>query len=141
MKKYSVAILTAVFGMATVAMGAKAQGGSGDQLVVKVPYEFVVGGKTLPAGTYRVSRISFQNVGELALTNLDNNAGVLLRAGEWEDARTSAPELKFEQIDGKYFLSGIQTDEHVFTVPVSKSAVMLAMKPHQGSTTSTGAGN
>jgi len=139
MKKYSVAILTAVFGMATFAMDAKAQGTS-DQLLVKVPYDFVVGGKTLPAGTYRVSRISFSNEGELILKNVDKGAGVLLGASMWEAARTSKPELKFEQIDGKYFLSGIQTEEHVFTIPVSKSEVILA-KSHQGSTTSTGAGN
>src|SRR5208282_622292 len=84
MKKYSAAILTAVFGMATFAMGAKAT--TSDQLLVKVPYDFVVAGKTLPAGTYRVSRLSFRNIGELAITNLDNNAGVLLGASEWEDA-------------------------------------------------------
>ena len=136
MKKYSVAILTAVFGMATFAMGAKAA--TSDQLLVKVPYDFVVGDKTLPAGTYRVSRISFSNEGELALSNVDDHTGVLLSASMWVDARTSEPRLKFEQIDGKYFLSAIQTDEHVFTIPVSKSEVVLA-KSHEGSTTSSGA--
>ena len=139
MKKYSAAILTAVFGMATLAMGAKAQTTS-DQLLVKVPYDFVVGSKTLPAGNYRLSRISYSNVGGLLLNNVDARTGVLLNASEWEDARSGQPELKFQQIDGKYFLSGIQTAEHVFTVPVSKSALLLA-KSQQGSTTSSGAGN
>jgi hypothetical protein len=138
MKKYSVAILAAVFGMATFAMGAKAA--TSDQLLVKVPYDFVVGDKTLPAGTYRVSRLSFNNEGALALNSVDGHAGVLLSASMWVDARTSEPRLKFEEIDGKYFLSAIQTDEHVFTIPVSKSAVMLAMKSHEGSPASSGAG-
>jgi hypothetical protein len=139
MKKYFVGILSAVFGMAAFAVAAKA--GTSDQLLVKVPYEFVVGGKTLPAGTYRVSRVSFTNEGELVLTNLDKPAGVLLSASEWKDARDYEPNLKFEQIAGQHFLSTIQTAEHVFTIPVSKSAVMEAMKSHQGSTTSTTGGN
>jgi hypothetical protein len=138
MKKYSIAILTAVFGIATFATGAKAQ--TSDQLLVKVPYDFVIGSKTLPAGTYRVSRVSFANEGELVLSGLDNHAGALVHASMWEDARGYEPNLKFEQIAGEHFLITIQTGEHVFTIPVSKSAVMEAMKSHQGTTTSTTAG-
>jgi hypothetical protein len=132
MKKHFVGVLAAAFGMAAFAMAAKAA--TSDQLVVNVPYEFVVGGKTLPAGTYRVNRLSDANAGELALVNLENHAGVLLNASEWEDARANQPKLQFQQIAGQYFLSTIQTAEHVFAVPVSKSAVMEAMKSHQGST-------
>ena len=138
MKKYFAGFLAAVFGMAAFAMAAKAT--TSDQLVVKVPYEFVVGGKTLPAGTYRINRASDSSVGELALINVDNHAGVLLNAGEWEDARSNKTELQFQKIAGQYFLSSIQTAEHVFAIPVSKSAVMEAMKSHQGSTSSA-AGN
>jgi hypothetical protein len=133
MNKYLVVgVFVAVFGMAAFAMAAKAT--TSDQLVVKVPYEFVVGGKTLPAGTYRINRLSDSSTGELALVNVDNHAGVLLNATEWEDARADQPKLQFQQIAGEYFLSSIQTAEHVFTIPVSKSAVMEAMKSHQGST-------
>jgi len=133
MNKYLVVgVFAAVFGMAAFAMAAKAT--TSDQLVVKVPYAFVVGGKTLPAGTYRINRLSDSSTGELALVNVDNHAGVLLSASEWEDARADQPKLQFQQIAGEYFLSSIQTSEHVFTIPVSKSAVMEAMKSHQGST-------
>ena len=132
MKKYFAGFLAAAFGMAAFAMAAKAT--TSDQLVVKVPYEFVVGGKTLPAGTYRINRLSDSSTGELALVNVDNHAGVLLNATEWEDARAYEPKLQFQQIAGEHFLSTIQTAEHVFTIPVSKSAVMEAMKSHQGST-------
>src|SRR5277367_1967197 len=136
MKKYFAGILTAVFSMAAFAMAAKAQAVTTDQLLVTVPYEFVVGGKTLPAGTYRVNRLSFTNEGELLLSNTENHAGVLLNAREWEDSRADKPGLQFQQIAGQHFLSAIQTSEHVFNISVSKSAVMLAMKSHQGSTTS-----
>lgn len=132
MKRYFIGVLAAVFGMAAFAVAGKAT--TSDQLVVNVPYEFVVGGKTLPAGTYRLTRLSDSNVGELALVNVDKHASVLLNASEWEDVRGDKPELRFQQIAGQHFLSGIETAEHVFDIPVSKSAVMEAMKSHQGST-------
>jgi hypothetical protein len=141
MKKHFVGILTAVFSMAAFAMATQAQAATSDQLVVKVPYEFVVGGKTLPAGTYRVSRVSFANEGELLLNNVEEHVGVLLSASEWAAASANQPALQFQQIAGQHFLSGIKTAEHVFTIPVSKSAVLEAMKSQQGSTPSNAAGN
>ena len=61
MKKYLAGIFAVVFGMAAFAMAAPAA--TSDQLLVTVPYDFVVGDKTLPAGTYRVSRVSTTDVG------------------------------------------------------------------------------
>jgi len=138
MKKYFAGVFAAVFSMAAFAMATPAA--TSDQLLVNVPYDFVVGSKTLPAGTYRVNRISTATQGELQISNIENHAGALLSASEWEDARAYKPELKFQEIDGQHFLSAIQTAEHVFAIPVSKSAVMLAMKSHQGSPTSTATG-
>ena len=138
MKKYLAGIFAAVFSMAAFAMAAPAA--TSDQLLVNVPYDFVVGDKTLPAGTYRVSRVSTNNVGTLLLKNVDNHSGVLLNASEWEDARADKPELRFQQVAGQHFLSAIETSEHVFNIPVSKSEVVLAMKSQQGSPASNAAG-
>jgi len=139
MKKYLAGIFAVVFSMAAFAMAAPAE--TSDQLLVTIPYDFVVGGKTLPAGTYRVSRVSTTDFGTLLLKNVDNHAGVLLNASEWEDVRADKPELQFQQIAGQHFLSAIETSEHVFNIPVSKSAVLLAMKSQQGSPASNAAGN
>ncbi len=139
MKKYLAGIFAVVFSMAAFAMAAPAE--TSDQLIVTIPYDFVVGGKTLPAGTYRVSRVSTTDLGTLLLKNVDNHAGVLLNASEWEDVRADKPELQFQQIAGQHFLSAIETSEHVFNIPVSKSAVLLAMKSQQGSPASNAAGN
>jgi hypothetical protein len=139
MKKYLAGIFAVVFSMAAFAMAAPAE--TSDQLLVTIPYDFVVGGKTLPAGTYRVSRVSTTDLGTLLLKNVDNHAGVLLNASEWEDVRADKPELQFQQIAGQHFLSAIETSEHVFNIPVSKSAVLLAMKSQQGSPASNAAGN
>jgi hypothetical protein len=139
MKKYLAGTFAAVFSMAAFAMAAPAA--TSDQLLVTVPYNFVVGDKTLPAGTYRVSRVSTTDIGTLLLKNVDNHAGVLLNASEWEDTRADKPELRFQQVAGQYFLSAVETSEHVFTIPVSKSEVELAMKTQQGSPASNAAGN
>jgi hypothetical protein len=139
MKKYLAGMFAVVFSMAAFAMAAPAA--TSDQLLVTIPYDFVVGGKTLPAGTYRVSRVSTTDLGTLLLKNVDNRAGVLLNASEWEDVRADKPELRFQQIAGQHFLSAIETSEHVFNITVSKSAVELAMKSQQGSPASSAAGN
>lgn len=139
MKKYLAGMFAVVFSMAAFAMAAPAV--TSDQLLVTIPYDFVVGAKTLPAGTYRVSRVSTTDLGTLLLKNVGNHAGVLLNASEWEDVRADKPELRFQQIAGQHFLSAIETSEHVFNIPVSKSAVLLAMKSQQGSPASNAAGN
>ena len=126
MKKHFLKIMVPLFAFTALALTAKAQ--VSDQLNVNVPYEFVVGGKTMPAGTYRVSRISTSTEGELFLSSFENHTGVLVVAGEWADARTDAAGLIFEQVNGQHFLSKIETAEHVFTVPVSQSAVQQAMR-------------
>ena len=138
MKKHLAGIFALVFSMAAFAMAASAA--TSDQLLVTVPFDFIVGGKTLSAGTYRIDRESTANEGTLLLKNVDNRAGVLLNASEWEDVRANKPQLRFQQIAGQHFLSAIQTSEHVFNIPVSKSAVLLAMKSQQGSPSSNVSG-
>ena len=56
MRKQYLRILIALIGAAGLAKAAKGQ--SVDQIVVNIPYEFVVAGKTLPADTYRVNRVT-----------------------------------------------------------------------------------
>ena len=55
-KTYLTAVLTLAC-MLGVGISARAQDTEGVR--VKVPFEFVAGGATLPAGTYTVGRLSF----------------------------------------------------------------------------------
>jgi hypothetical protein len=130
MKKHFVRIAAAFFGCAILAIAAKAQ--VTDQLVVRVPYEFVVAGKTLPAGTYRVNRISDSNNQELALTSFENGAGVLIVSDVVETARADKPSFTFQQIGGQHILTKIETAAHVFDIPLSKSAVLVAATKSHG---------
>jgi len=132
MKKYFIRILTGVIGLAAFGAGTKAQ--SHDQLIVNIPYEFVVLGKTLPSGTYRVNRVSDSNVNHLILSSFENRTGAMVISTEWEDARIDQPGVTFQEIGGQHFLRKIETAAHVFTISLPKSAALEAMKPSQGFT-------
>ena len=115
--------LSAFFALAAFAVASQAQ--ATDQVVVNVPYEFVVGTKTLPAGTYTVRRTSSNNVAALSITSFENRAGVLLIATEVSPATEGNPTLSFQVEGNQHFLSKIETPDHTFIVPVSKKAEAL----------------
>lgn len=126
-----VRMFAGMFLFGALAVGAKAQ--DPDQITVKVPYSFIVGNKTLPAGNYRVNRVSPNNQNELVLSSLENKVGVLVVSSETEDVRGSMPKLVFEDIGGEHLLTKIQTAEHLFALPVSRAAVTEATaKAHPG---------
>jgi hypothetical protein len=115
MKKYCVRILSAFFGLAVLAITAKGQ--EADKLVVNIPYEFVVAGKTLPAGTYKVNRISANNEKVLAISSPESHATVFVLSGEIVGTTGSEqPSVSFQQVGEQHLLSKIQTAEHVFTI-------------------------
>ena len=126
MNSHFLKLLVPVFAFAALALSAKAQ--VPDQLNVNVPYEFVVGGKTMPAGMYQLRRGTDSSVSQLVLSSFENHTGVLFIPSDWADARTDAAGLTFEQINGQHFLSKIATAEHVFTIRVSSSAVQDGMR-------------
>lgn len=133
MNKYFIRIITGVFGLAVFGAGARAQ----DQLIVNIPYEFVVLGKTLPSGTYRVNRVSNANVSELMLNSFENRTGALVVSTEWEDARNATPRVTFQEVGGQHFLTKIETATHAFTFLVPKPQALEAVKPSQGFAGST----
>jgi hypothetical protein len=137
MKKHCVRILSAFFGLAALALTAKGQ--AADQLVVKIPYEFVVAGKTLPAGTYRINRVSDRDEKALAISSFENHAGVLVLSSEVADKTSSEqPSLSFQQVGDQHLLSKIQTADHVFTIPVSSPAVLESAMKKQNSPSMSG---
>jgi hypothetical protein len=138
MKKYCVRILSAFLGLAALAITAKGQ--AVDQLVVNIPYEFVVAGKTLPAGAYRVSRINDKDERQLIISSFENREAVMVISNEVTPIHRETPSLSFQQAGGEYFLSQIATAEHVFTIPVSKRAVLEAMAKTHGDTSAASSG-
>ncbi|HKV60816.1 MAG TPA: hypothetical protein VJO16_02815 [Candidatus Acidoferrum sp.] len=117
MKKHCLRLLSASLGLAALALVAKAE--IVDQIVVNVPYEFVVDGTTLPAGRYTVKPISEQDKRVLVISSFENHAAVMVVSSEIVGrSNAEQPSVSFRQVGEQHLLSKIQTDEHVFTIPV-----------------------
>ena len=135
MRMHCLRILIGLIGVAGLGMAAKAQ--VVDQIVVNIPYEFVVAGTTLPPGTYRVNRLSSTDEGALILSSFESSARVMVRSTSVESTQADKPKVSFEQVDGQHFLSEIETADHVFTIPVSRSEIQeAAARSHSGTSAS-----
>ena len=140
MKRNYIRLLSSFFGLAAFATAARGQ--ASDQLIVNIPYEFVVAGKTLPAGTYRVNRVSDRDQRELVISSFENRMAVLLLSSEVSAARGQQPGVSFLEAGDQHFLSKIETAEHVFTIPVSNSlAQETAAKRQSGPSRSASSGS
>jgi hypothetical protein len=144
MKKQYLRVLIALISVA--GLGLAAQGQTVDRITVKIPCEFVVSGKILPAGNYSVSRLNEGNGGTvLVLSSFENRANVVVLPAQFESGPADKLFVQLEQIGDQRFLTSIQTGEHLFTIPVSKKQIMeaqAAAKSHMGTTTpATSAGN
>jgi len=132
-------IAVALVGFAGLGITAKAQ--VADQIVVTIPFEFVVAGKTLPAGTYRVNRVADDKWEGLIFRSFENNAGVIVHPIEVESTPGDKAKVSFETAGGEHFLSKIQTADNVFTIPLSRAAILLASgKSHSNTASGSAAG-
>jgi hypothetical protein len=132
----AVLMLTCLLG---VGVSARAQ--DADAVVVSVPFEFVAGGATLPAGEYRVSRVNPGIDRELAISGYNKgNAFLLPLTFDDVAAANGQPTLSFEHVGGKYFLSGIKTLSGVYTMPASREMVMLGKANSPNPSTSSASG-
>jgi hypothetical protein len=122
-KTYFAAVLMLI---CLLGVGVSARAQDADAVVVSVPFAFVAGGATLPAGEYRVSRVNPGVNRELAITGYNKgNVFVLPVAFDDVAAANGQPKLSFEHVGGKYFLTGIKTLNGVYTMPASREMVML----------------
>lgn len=111
------------------------------EIVVTLPFEFVVGGKTLPAGTYKLSRVSDDKLGGLILSN--DHASVFVNAITVASASSDKPQVSFERVGGERFLSSIQTSDDVYDIPVPRAAILeaAARQLRKGSTAGSSGAN
>jgi hypothetical protein len=136
MRKNYVRILIALIGIAGSGVAAKAQ--VFDQVVAKIPYEFVVDGKTFPAGSYRVERVSTSDDRELLIRNVDTSESALIAPTVVESKPSNHSTISFEHLGNELLLSQIETAEHIFTIPVSRSEIMEAEAKSQSGTSNSG---
>jgi hypothetical protein len=117
-------------------ISAHAQDASG--VVVKVPFEFVAGGKTLPAGTYSVGRLSPGIHPSLIIDSKDNGAFALVLPVVADGESVGHTELSFEHVGDKYFLSKVETPAVIYTILTPRAMTKLAQMNDHGATSSSG---
>ena len=138
MKKIYVAAVGMLMCVLGVGVSARAQ--DADAVVVSVPFEFVAGGATLPAGKYRVSRVNPGANRELAISGRNKGNAFLLPLA-FDNGPSNEPTLSFAHVGGKYFLSKIKTSSGVYTMPAPEEMVMLAKANTPTPSTSSASGS
>ena len=135
MKTYCSVVLTMTC-LLGLGISALAQDASG--VVVKVLFDFVAGGKTLPAGTYSVGRLSPGIHPSLIIDGKDNSAFALVLPIVPDGDSAGRTELSFERVGGKYFLSEVATPAGVYTLLTQRAMARLAQMNDHGVTPSSG---
>jgi hypothetical protein len=139
MKKYSKILATITF-LAGCGIAANAQ--THDVVIAKMAFQFVAGDKTLPAGTYKVSRFSDDPTGPLLLAGDDNSISVFQIPMASEGVSAEKPGLTFEQVGEEHFLKTIQTPLETYYIAVSHSGISeAAAKLHNNGAASGASGN
>ena len=127
MKKSLSAVVLTLTCLLGFGISARAQ--NLDKVVVNVPFEFVAGGQTLPAGGYSVSRVSDQAFPALVIRSHANNAFLLPLFFDGVSADHAG--LRFEHVGDKYFLSEVKTPAGVYAIRTPRAMTQVAqMKDH-----------
>jgi hypothetical protein len=92
-----------------------------DLTVTTVPFDFVVGNKTFPPGTYTISRISDDPRQGLLIQSSDGKTNKFFLPTTVESAAPNdQPKLQFRHESDKYFLSAISAGLDVYTIAPSR---------------------
>lgn len=133
-KSYLTALLTLT---CLLGLGITAHAQDLDKVVVNVPFAFVAGGATLPAGDYTVIRANPGINRELAITGY-NKGGAFLLPLAFDQGTSDEPTLSFAQLGGRYYLSKVKTLNGVYTLPLPPAAIALAQTNSQSTLSSSG---
>jgi hypothetical protein len=106
---FSLAIAT-VFGFVLVAGAGAAFASLADPIKVNVPFDFVVGTKTLPAGEYLISTPDENVAGLLAIRSENGKSAIFVQANPLSPKGAiwvANTRLTFEKVGGKEFLTRV----------------------------------
>jgi len=130
MKKQYLTVLFTLICVLGLGLGTHAQ--EEDTVVTKVPFDFVAGGKVLPAGTYRVSRVApGSGSRELEMRSYETRASVFVIPTAFDDVESGNAQLSFEHLGDEYFLSAIETPIGTYAISISPAAIKLAQTQQQ----------
>lgn len=138
-KQYAKILLTVT---CLLGIGVTAEAGGRAEIVMTLTHGFVVRGKTLPAGTYTVTRISDDASAGVVISSYENRTAVVVLPGEVKSTPANKPSVSLERVGDVYFLSKIETPYYVYAIPVPRSAIMeAAARLHEGTSAQESSGN
>jgi hypothetical protein len=132
-KSYLTVVLTL---SCVLGLGISARAQESEGVRAKVPFEFVAGGATLPAGTYSVGPLSLDVHSGIAIRSYEHGALVLPLVVD--ESRAGQSKLSFERVGDKYFLSEVDTSAGVYTLALPRVMPALAQVRSQGTVASSG---
>jgi hypothetical protein len=136
MKQQLASVLLVILSLFGLTVGAKAE--THPEVLVKIPYEFVAAGRTLPAGTYTVSRLSDGRLAGLSIVSYEQPSGVYVLPNRFENWPAGDIKVSFERVGDMYFLRSIETLDGVYTLSLPRSAVLMAKSPHTDGMSASG---
>ena len=138
MKKYSAVAVTLLFCCA-IAITAHAQ--QEGKIVVAVPFEFIAGGQTLPAGTYTIGRAFPETSSALLISS--GTHGLFALPAAFDNAVGKKVQLSFEDVGGTHLLSAVTTKAGTYTIATGPAEASLSrsakMKSHDSMKSGTSA--
>lgn len=111
MKNAFLTALLLLAGLLATGSMARAQ----ETLAVQVPHDFVVNGRTLPAGAYHISRGSNLSLNTLLIRSDDGKSVLFFMPSTVEGSVSQMPHLSFIRNGEQYVLSGVQTSNTNYT--------------------------
>lgn len=103
-------IFTLLVMLAALAVGSAYAARARGTVVVQIPFDFTVAGRTLHAGSYLVERSTQASAEGLSLRNINDNKGVfVLTSTVQSNSRQSESRLVFNRYEGQYFLAEFWT--------------------------------
>jgi hypothetical protein len=138
-KKLFVRLLLVLAGFAGLTLPAKAQ--AVDQIVVKIPFQFVAAGQTFPAGEYRISRLRDEGPRALLLASMENHADIVLLPTQTLDTPHDKAKLAFATVGDQHFLSRIETASYTYTLSPPSTEAPLAATTKKGAAASSSSGS
>jgi len=132
-KSYLTVVLTLA---CLLGLGISASAQDTSNIVVNVPFEFVAGGTTLPAGTYSFGRVSPDSRSGLIIRSYESS--VLLLPIAVHEASAEQAKLIFEHVGDNYFLSEVETPAGVYTIETPRAITKLAQMKDRSTVPSSG---
>ncbi len=111
MKKQAYTTIAMIVLVGSMAVAAQAQTSGRTQLIANIPFEFSVGGKTLPAGEYTVSQVNpTSDHAVLQLRSKDGSAGAMVQMNSVIGKTQENAKLIFNRYGNQYFFAQAWVD-------------------------------